>query len=241
MNLCILENDFIDPAMAQTYTSYGAMVERLFKEAGAHWNITLFKAFQGQFPDTYKPYDAVLLTGSRSDSFSNEPWIIELRQHVQHLLSIKKKLLGICFGHQLIALCLGSQVGRAPQGWGMGLLTYDWHAPNYLSNSKFQGQQPSQLSLLASNQDQVFDLPKNATLLASSTFCPVAAFNVKEYVFCVQAHPEFVTDYSAYLLDKRQSFLNQEHYTLSATSLKKPHDGLYVARMMIAFVEGTIG
>ena len=67
-----------------------------------------------------RPANHVLLTGSRADSFSDEPWVRVLRGHVSELLERRKPLLGICFGHQLIAHCLGAPVGRAPQGWGMG-------------------------------------------------------------------------------------------------------------------------
>ena len=92
--------------------------------------------------------------------------------------------------------------------------------------------------MLASHQDQVFDLPANARLLASSEFCPVAAFALAEQVFCVQAHPEFVEDYSAFLLNKRRATLGEEKYHTCMQGLAQGHEGLAVARMMVAFVEG---
>jgi GMP synthase-like glutamine amidotransferase len=241
MKLCILENDVVDAAVLPTYGSYGTMVERLLCSAGAQWTTEIFCTSLNQFPDSYDRYDAVLLTGSRADSFSQDSWVVQLREHVMHLLQIQKKLLGICFGHQLIALCLGARVGRAPQGWGVGRMTYQWHAPEWLSHPESTSVQSAlQLALLASHQDQVFDLPVGADLLASNAFCPIAAFTVSNRVFCVQAHPEFVADYSAYLLDKRRTSLQADHYTASRSSLLAAHDGLHVARMMVAFVESTI-
>jgi len=238
MRLCILENDYVDKSVADTYISYGVMVERMLNNVGAYWNIEIFETFKGHFPESYDRFNAVLLTGSRSDAFSTDPWIEQLRNQVVHLLSIQMKLIGICFGHQLIALCLGSHVGRALKGWGLGLMDYQWHSDN---DGLSVNQAQKELSLIASHQDQVFDLPKGATLLASSAFCPIAAFSVRDRVFCIQAHPEFVTEYSVYLLDKRRTSLSEEHYTLSRTSLQNPHDGLHVARMMVAFVEGSFG
>ena len=232
MKLCVLDNDVLDPVVAPTYISYGAMFVRLLREAGADWSIDLFNTVRGQYPASFDDYDAVLLTGSRADAFSQEPWVLALRQRVEQLLQAKKKLVGVCFGHQLIALCLGAQVGRAPQGWGTGRMRYQWHAPGMA-----QSEGRTEISLLASHQDQVFELPQGATLLASSAFCPVAAFAVGEHVFCVQPHPEFVEDYSAYLLDKRRVPLGDAHYTASINSLALGHDGLQVARMMVAFVE----
>ena len=232
MKLCVLDNDVLDPEVAPIYTGYGAMFVRLLKDAGADWSFDIFNTTQGQYPASFDDYDAVLLTGSRADAFSQEPWVLVLRQHVEQLLQAKKKLVGVCFGHQLIAMCLGANVGRAPQGWGTGRMRYQWHAPQMA-----QAEGRTEIALLASHQDQVFELPAGATLLASSAFCPVAAFAVGNDVFCVQPHPEFEEDYSAYLLNKRRVKLGETFYTDSINSLALGHDGLQMARMIVAFVE----
>ncbi len=234
MKICILENDDLDPAAIAVYRGYGAMFEQLFQKAGAvGWEYDVFSTPRGQYPTSFAPYDAVLLTGSKADAFSQEDWVVELRRRVSELLVQKKKLLGICFGHQLIALCLGSKVGRAPQGWGVGRMSYDWHAADLPL-----APQDNKLALLVSHQDQVFELPDNAVLLASNAHCPVAGYSVGEQVFCVQGHPEFVEAYSAFLMDKRRDRLGDALYSTGVESLQHGHDGLGVARMMIAFVEG---
>ena len=233
MKLCILENDYLDPAIEATYKGYGAMFERLLKDAGATGTFDIFNTVKGEYPESFDAYDAVLLTGSRADAFSTEPWVLTLRQKVEQLLQAKKKLVGVCFGHQLIGLILGARVGRAPQGWGAGRMTYQWLAPDMA-----QAEGRSDIALLASHQDQVFDLPEGATLLATSDFCPVAAFAVQDRVFCVQPHPEFVEAYSAFLLDKRRAALGEAQYLACTDSLAKGHDGDVVARMIVAFIEG---
>jgi GMP synthase-like glutamine amidotransferase len=234
MRICILDNDVLDTEAAPIYTSYGAMFVRLLREAGADWSFDLFNSTQGHYPASFDDFDVVLLTGSQADAFAQTPWVLELRQRVTQLLQAQKKLLGVCFGHQLIALCLGAPVGRAPQGWGAGRMRYQWHAP-----AMAQAQGRTEIALLASHQDQVLTLPEGATLLASSAFCPVAAFAVGQQVFCVQPHPEFVEDYSTHLLDKRREQLGEARYTASRDSLTLGHDGLHMARIMVAFVEGA--
>ena len=234
MKLCILENDDLDPAVEATYVGYGAMFERLLRDAGATGDFDIFNTVRGEYPPSFDPYDAVLLTGSRADSFSQEPWVLILRQKVEELLKSKKKLIGVCFGHQLIALCLGARVGRAPQGWGAGRMQYQWLAPELP-----QAQGRTDVAMLASHQDQVFDLPEGTRLLATSAFCPVAAFGVDDQVFCVQPHPEFVEDYSAFLLNKRRMVLGEPIYSAATESLAQGHDGGDVARMMVAFIQGN--
>ncbi len=229
MKLCILDNDFLDPAVAPIYVGYGAMFERLLRQAGAEGTFDIFNTIEGEYPASFEPYDAVLLTGSKADSFSQEPWVLALKDKVQALLKSKKKLIGVCFGHQLIALCLGAKVGRAPQGWGAGRMCYQWLAPELAPGRE-------EVALLASHQDQVFELPSGARLMATSDFCPVAAFGIDGQVLCVQAHPEFVEDYSAFLLNKRRAMFGEERYQAFTQSLAEGHEGLAVARMMVAFV-----
>jgi len=233
MKLCILENDTLDPAVVSTYQGYGAMFERLLRDAGASGQFDIFNTVRGEYPASFDDYDAVLLTGSQGDSFSQEPWVLALRQQVEHLLQAKKKLVGVCFGHQLIAMCLGAPVGRAAQGWGAGRMTYDWLAPELA-----QAQGRRAVALLASHQDQVTELPAGARLLATSDFCPVAAFAVDDRIFCIQPHPEFVPEYSAFILNKRRAQLGEEKYQSATQSLLDGHDGADVARMIVAFIEG---
>ncbi|BCO28434.1 hypothetical protein MIZ03_3334 [Rhodoferax lithotrophicus] len=233
MKLCILDNDFLDPAVEPIYKGYGAMSERLLRQAGAEGEFDIFNTVKGEYPDSFDTYDAVLLTGSKADSFSQEPWVLVLKEKVQALLKAKKKLIGICFGHQLIALCMGAKVGRAPQGWGAGRMSYEWTAPELA-----QAEGRTEVAMLASHQDQVLELPSGAKLFATSAFCPVAAFGVDEQVFCVQPHPEFVEDYSAFLLNKRRATFGEEKYQAFTQSLAQGHDGLAVARMMVAFING---
>jgi GMP synthase-like glutamine amidotransferase len=233
MKVCILENDDLDPSIASTYQGYGAMFVRLFQDAGADWEFDIFHTPLGQYPASFDNYGAVVLTGSKADSFSDVPWVVELRRRVSLLLEKNKKLLGICFGHQLIALCLGAKVGRAPQGWGVGRMSYDWHAADLPL-----APENKRLALLVSHQDQVMELPQNAVLLASNEHCPVAGYAIGEEVFCVQGHPEFVEDYSAFLLNRRRERLGEDLYCAGTESLRHGHDGLQVARMMVAFVEG---
>lgn len=233
-SLCILNNDTLDPAASATFVSYGVMAEKLLREAGAQdWTVEIFNTMEQQYPDSFDRFDAVLLTGSKFDSFSSEPWVVELRRRVRTLLAQKKKLLGICFGHQLIAYCMGAQVGRSDKGWGTGRMTYQWVAPDLAgANGR------TEIALLASHQDQVLELPAGTRLIATSDFCPVAGYVKGEEVFCVQAHPEFVPAYCEHIIGRRRGSWADDTVERALQSLQLGHEGDAVARMMVAFVQG---
>ena len=233
LKICILDNDNLDPAVIDTYVSYGAMTEKMFAAAGVPWQFERFNTTRGEYPASFDDYDAVLLTGSKADSFSDEPWVRTLRERTTKLLGQRKKLLGICFGHQLIAHCLGAEVGRAAKGWGMGRMQYEWLGKSPLKPST------NTLHLLASHQDQVQSLPAGATLLARSEFCPIAAYSVQDHVFCIQPHPEFVEDYNAWILSKRPESVSADRRDAVRAEMALPHDGLDVARFMRDFIEGA--
>lgn len=234
MKLCILDNDILDGELAQRYTSFGAMFVRLFEGVDAGWTYEIFNTQRGEYPVSFDDFDAVLLTGSASDSFSDEAWVVELRRRVTQLLAERKKMVGVCFGHQLIGLCMGAPVGRAPQGWGKGRMTYDWHRQDLP-----QCQDRHNIALYVSHQDQVLALPPGATLVASSDFCPVAAFTVDDHVFCVQAHPEFDAFFSQYLLDEHRERLGEAEYAAKSQGLLTGHEGDAVARLVVAFLENS--
>lgn len=234
MKLCILDNDELDPPMVLPYGSYAAMFERLLRAAGWQGEVEVFQTRRGQLPDAQAGHDAVLLTGSRADAFSDDGWVCALRRHVEALLHQGTPLVGVCFGHQLIAHCLGARVQRAPQGWGSGRMVYDWHAPHLLPPDGDAVR--TQVALLASHQDQVLTLPHGATLLASSEHCPVAGYALGEQVLCLQPHPEFDARYSAYLLGKRREHMGESHYAERLQSLAQAHEGPLMGALMARFM-----
>ena len=231
MKLCILDNDHIDVAAQPRWHSYGVMTEQLLRRAGFAGEIDIFIARDGLYPPDASDYDAVILTGSRSDAFGDDPWVATLREHVTQMLQAGQRLVGICFGHQLIAHCLGAPVGRAPNGWAVGRTVYDWLGPQAMADGQ------GHMAFLASHQDQVLALPAGAQLLARNDHCPVAAYTVDQQVLCIQPHPEFDSDYSAYLLETRRQVFGTELSDQALTVLKPEHDGVAFARYVLQFIQ----
>jgi GMP synthase-like glutamine amidotransferase len=231
LRICILETDHIRDEFVEHYTGYGAMFKALFTRQPVPADFEVFNVVDGHYPSEDARYDAYLVTGSKADSFGTEPWIDRLKAFLLDRYQRGDKLLGVCFGHQLLALLLGGRAQRAGQGWGVGTHTYRLHA-----QAPWMTPHEGDLTLLVSHQDQVTELPEGATVVASSEFCRYAAYQLGDQVLCFQGHPEFVHDYSRALLELRQQNLGEQVYQAAMDSLARHHDGATVGEWMMRFV-----
>jgi len=234
VRICILECDTLDRRMAPDLDRFADFFVRLFESADAvGWTFDPFDVQAGEYPASFALYDAVLITGSAADAFSSEPWVATLRSKVKDLLASQQKLIGVCFGHQLIAYCLGAPVARAPAGWTIGRGAYHWPGVDAVASGN-----RSDLALLAVHQDQVLALPQGARLLASSPTCPVAAFAVGDRVLAIQPHPEFDATFVRALVDHWRGKLDPKLLDAALENLDQPNDSATIGHLMTDFIRG---
>ena len=131
----------------------------------------------GEFPTGIHDADGWLITGSRHGTYEPHAFIPPLEAFIREAYAQKVPLVGICFGHQIIAQALGGKVEKYAKGWAVGPQSYD-----------FEGET---MVLQAWHQDQVVQKPDLATRVASNEFCENAALVYDDRAFTVQAHPEF--------------------------------------------------
>ena len=118
MRICILETDILRPQLIEQYHGYGRMFRQLFEKQSIPAQFDVFNVVEGCYPDAAQGYDAYLITGSKADSFGTDPWIQTLREFLLERYDNGDRLIGICFGHQVLALLRGGKTARAAQGWG---------------------------------------------------------------------------------------------------------------------------
>ncbi|SVB75045.1 uncharacterized protein METZ01_LOCUS227899, partial [marine metagenome] len=121
-----------------------------------------------EYPKDENECDAFLVTGSKVSAYEDLPWINKLKEFIQSLHANKKKIIGICFGHQLIAEALGGIVIKSNKGWHVGV-----DSVKVNDEAKIFGIPNDVFNLIYNHQDEVHTLPKNAKLLASSENCPI--------------------------------------------------------------------
>ncbi len=169
------------------FGSFAQMTEEMLAGAGFSfktWDVTL-----GLFPDSSEECDGWIITGSPASAYEPLEWITHLESLVRAIDEAGMPLIGICFGHQLIAQALGGVVTKADAGWGLGV---DIYQPTEAGQSLWGGQP---LALHIIHQDQVTELPERAELLAGSAFCQNGVLRYDQHIFTVQAHPEFGREY----------------------------------------------
>ena len=187
MKIGILQTGQSPEDLRETLGEYPAMFERLLAGHGfafATWHVEAM-----QFPASVHDADGWLITGSRHGVYEDHPFIAPLAQFTRDALKAQVPVVGICFGHQLMAQALGGRVEKFEGGWAVGAQEYD-----------FGGET---LTLNAWHQDQVIAPPEGAQVLASNAFCAYAALGYGRLGYSVQPHPEFEDDFIQGLIDTR--------------------------------------
>ncbi|WP_295168948.1 type 1 glutamine amidotransferase [uncultured Paracoccus sp.] len=166
---------------------YPDMFVRLL--AGRGFEFTTWHVEGMEFPQDIHDADGWLLTGSRHGAYEDHAFIPPLEDFIRRVHDAGVPMVGICFGHQIIAQALGGTVVKHPGGWAVGAQDYDF------------GGQP--VTLNAWHQDQVVALPPGAQVAGRNAFCENAALIYGDRAFTVQAHPEFGDDFIQGLMDTR--------------------------------------
>lgn len=224
----ILETGEPPADLLPRFGRYDAMFAELL---GPGFRITTYDVLAGRFPAAPEEQDAYIVTGSPAGVYEDHPWIPPLKVFLRSAKG-RAKLIGICFGHQIMAEAFGGRVEKSERGWGIGLLHYDVH-----EHAPWMDPDAERFGIPVSHQDQVVEAPPSSRTLAGSAFNP---FGLLEYqdqpAISFQCHPEFDPEYAKALIETRRDRVPSPDIAIA--SLDQPNDRALVAGWIRNFLKG---
>lgn len=224
MKIAILETGRPPGALAEQFGDYPTMFEQML---GHEFEIRRFDVEGGELPDPAADC-GYLITGSPAGVYEQLEWIGPLQEFIR--AAHRSKMVGICFGHQVMAQALGGEVVKSDKGWGAGLHRYS------IVRQEPWMDEPSTISIPASHQDQVVIAPPNAQVTVSSNFTAFAGLAWKDRpAISFQFHPEFAPAFAKALIEKRYDVVPDPDAAIA--SLDAPNDNERVAGWIRRFLK----
>ena len=180
-------------------------------------------------PDPSK-LEAVLITGAAAGVYDGLDWIAPLEDFVRTAYANKTPMVGICFGHQLIAQALGGTVRKSEKGWGIGRHVYQVLPENGVVDGEA-------VAIAASHQDQVIEPPNDALTILSSEFTRMPACSMRNgATLTVQPHPEFDVEFAQVCCELRDGKAPDDVVATAKDSLAQPLDNAKLGGAITRFL-----
>lgn len=232
MKIAILEPGAPPADLQPRFGGYGQMVAAMLAPyLGPAFTPERFDVREGAYPSG-EGWDGYVITGSAAGVYDPYPWIAGLKGWIERTAG-SAPMIGVCFGHQIMAEAFGGQVIKSPKGWGVGLDTYTLNTP-----APWIDPGARTVSLPVSHQDQVVEVGAGAAVLGGSEFCPFGFLAYPDLkAVSLQPHPEFDPAYAeALIATRRDGPLTAEHADRAITSLRAPNDNEKVGGWLARFL-----
>ncbi|PYH42829.1 type 1 glutamine amidotransferase [Aspergillus saccharolyticus JOP 1030-1] len=247
LRIAILECDTPVDKINAKYGGYRGVFTRLLQESTVALNqperldpetgldISGWDVVTAQEYPNLEDVDAIVLSGSKHDSFADHPWILKLVDFTRRAYEDPRiKIFAICFGHQILARALGVKVGRNPKGWELAVCEVD------LSETGREVFGVDKLRIHQMHQDIAYGYPSEVVSLGSSPTCAVQGMYIPGKMITVQGHPEFREDIMDELIRLRTAsgLFSQEMAADAARRAGLAHDGVVIT---VAFLKLVLG
>jgi GMP synthase-like glutamine amidotransferase len=228
--LGILEAGILPTPQRREHGRFSEVFTRLL-EGDPRLRTTGYAAYLGELPGSVEECDGYLVTGGFQSVYDGFDWIENLKTFVREAAGHSRKVVGICFGHQVLAEAFGGKVVKSDKGWGLGV-----HRHQVLFRKEWMRPALDSVSLIVSHQDQIILPPETAEVLAGNEFCPVAIMQVGANVMSIQSHPEVPMELAASLIHSKMNDNNRPALNAALASLASPTHNAEVASWIGAFL-----
>ena len=200
MKLTIIQTGDVPEPLRGKFGPYRHMFETMFNGTGQGFSYEMIPVSDGAPMPDPASLEGIVITGSAAGVYDDLPWLNPLRAFIREAYGKQTKMLGVCFGHQIMADALGGDVRKSERGWGLGR-----HSYTVKSRPDFMRAAPTALAVACSHQDQVIMPPGDAEVILSSDFTPNAGLAYRNgAALSLQPHPEFADDYTIALAELRR-------------------------------------
>ena len=233
MKLTIIQTGAVPEPLRERFGPYPVMFRRMFEEAGEAFDYETVPVHDGApFPEA-AALEGIIITGSAAGVYdSHYAWMNPLRDFIRAAYASRTPMLGICFGHQIMADALGGDVRKSEKGWGLGR-----HSYAVRSRPAFLGTQAPELRIACSHQDQVLAPPSEAEVFLASDFTPNAGLVYRNgAALSLQPHPEFRYDYTLALAELRRGKAPDDVVDTAVSSLRTASDSKETAGYLGVFL-----
>lgn len=225
--VCVLQTGRSPDALRGRHGDYDEMCKALLGYQPDE--ASTYAVVDGAFP-TSLDYDLFVITGSRHGVYDDHDWIGPLETLLQNVWRAKKKIIGICFGHQILAQALGGVAEKSDKGFGIGVMDYDLRTNG----------DTMPVALQAWHQDQVVSPPSGAEVIMSSPFCPIAGLRYGSQALTFQPHPEFSHAYMRDLIEARADVVSDGVRETAFASLSRATDTPVIRDVIFEFVSREV-
>jgi len=228
--ITIIETGQVPQKYRERHGSFPDMFERMVRAEDPSAEVEIVSIPNGDaLPDPDK-VEAILITGAAAGVYDGLDWISPLEDFVRAAYANKTPMVGICFGHQLIAQALGGTVRKSEKGWGIGRHVYRVTEENEVVDGE-------EVAIACSHQDQVIEAPSDAQTILSSDFTPHAGLlYANGTTLSVQPHPEFDVEFAQVCCELREGKAPEAVVATARASLAEPLDSAKLGGAIARFL-----
>ena len=233
--ITIIETGLVPEKHRERPGSFPDMFARMVRAADPAAGVDVISIPNGDALPEPRKLEAVLITGAAAGVYDGLDWIAPLEDFVRNAYANKTPMVGVCFGHQLIAQALGGTVRKSDKGWGIGRHVYQVLPENGVVDGEA-------VAIACSHQDQVIEPPSDALTILSSDFTPHAGLlYANGATLTVQPHPEFDVRFAEVCCELRDGKAPDDVVATARASLAEPMDSAKLGGAITRFLARKAG
>ncbi|OAF08334.1 glutamine amidotransferase [Bradyrhizobium centrolobii] len=228
--ITIIETGHVPKKYRERHGAFPDMFTRMVRAADPSTTFDIVSIPDGDALPDARGLEAILITGAAAGVYDGLDWIAPLEEFVRTAHANRTPMVGVCFGHQLIAQALGGTVRKSEKGWGIGRHVYQVTPDNGVIDGKA-------LAIACSHQDQVIETPGDARTILSSDFTPHAGLlYANGTTLSVQPHPEFDVGFAQVCCELREGHAPDNVVATAIASLAAPLDSAKLGGAITRFL-----